>query len=99
MRVALKVRYDWGQTTPRSRAAATTSAMWARQTLRLNTDAPVSPCCRPGVCAHARTQLCWARRNAGGGIADTARDFEQETTAYWRNWSRAWPCRWNGRTR
>jgi hypothetical protein len=33
------------------------------------------------------------------GIADTARHFEQETTAYWRNWSRAWPCRWNGRTR
>ena len=61
-------------------------------TLRLSTDAPVSRIAvGPCVCAHARTQLFAGRRRDAlvDSIADTARHFEQETTAYWRSWSRA----------
>lgn len=60
-------------------------------TLRLSTDAPVSHVLsgQAFVLTREHNFLLGADETLVDGIADTARRFEQETTAYWRSWSRA----------
>ena len=60
-------------------------------TLRLSTDAPVSHVLsgQAFVLTREHNFLLGADETLVDGIADTARHFEQETTAYWRSWSRA----------
>ena len=92
IRVALKVRYDWGQTTPEiTRGSNHIRYVGEGMTLRLSTDAPVSHVLsgQAFVLTREHNFLLGADETLVDGIADTARHFEQETTAYWRSWSRA----------
>ena len=92
IRVALKVRYDWGQTTPEiTRGSNHIRYVGESMTLRLSTDAPVSHVLsgQAFVLTREHNFLLGADETLVDGIADTARHFEQETTAYWRSWSRA----------
>lgn len=90
MRVLLDVRFDWG----RAKAAVTQGSNHLRfvgdaLTLRLNTDAPLSYLLsgQPFLLTQEYNFLLGADESLQGGIADTARLFEQETLAYWRTWT------------
>ena len=90
IRVTLDVRFDWG----RSKPVVTQGSNHLRYvgdalTLRLNTDAPLSYLLarQPFVLAGEYNFLLGADESLSDGIADTARLFEQETLAYWRQWS------------
>lgn len=90
IRVLLDVRYDWGRIQP----VVTQGSNHLRfvgdaLTLRLNTDAPLSHLLarQPFVLTRELNFLLGADESLTDGIADTARLFEQETVAYWRQWS------------
>ena len=70
----------------RSRAAATTCATSSRRTLRLTTDAPPTYVAEEHLvlAATARSACLRSGRDAVGGIEETARDFEEQTSLYWR---------------
>ena len=92
IRVVLKVRYDWGQTEPRiTRGSNHIRYVGESMALRLSTDAPVSHVLsgQAFVLTREHNFLLGADETLTDGIADTARLFEQETTAYWRSWTRA----------
>jgi GH15 family glucan-1,4-alpha-glucosidase len=90
IRVSLDIRYDWG----RSQPAVTQGSNHLRYvgdalTLRLNTDAPIAHLLsrQPFVLTREHNFLLGADESLADGIADTARLFEEETVAYWRQWS------------
>ncbi|HXE21172.1 MAG TPA: glycoside hydrolase family 15 protein [Rhodoferax sp.] len=90
IRVSLDVRFDWGRSEPMiTQGSNHLRYVGSELTLRLNTDAPLS---------HIRSRqsflltreynfLLGPDESLNDGIADTARHFEQETLAYWRQWS------------
>jgi len=89
IRVMLDVRFDWG----RRRPLVTQGSNHLRfvgdaLTLRLNTDASLSHIMsgQPFVLTREHNFLLGADESLAGGIADTARIFEQETVTYWRKW-------------
>jgi GH15 family glucan-1,4-alpha-glucosidase len=67
-------------------------------TLRLQTDASVSHVLsqQPFLLTRDINFLLGPDETLEGGIGDTARHFEQETLAYWRNWTQrlALPLEW-----
>lgn len=92
VRVALKLRYDWGRSAPEiTRGSNHIRYVGEALTLRLCTDAPVSHVLsgQPFVLTRGHDFLLGADETLGEGIADTARRLEQETCAYWRGWCRA----------
>ncbi|MBS3995857.1 MAG: glycoside hydrolase family 15 protein [Hydrogenophaga sp.] len=99
VRVNLSPRFHWGEHTP----AITSGSNHIRyvgeqQTLRLHTDASVSHVLhqRPFLLLQETNFLFGPDETLEGGIADTARHFEQETLAYWRGWAQrlALPLEW-----
>jgi hypothetical protein len=76
---------------PQTRGSNHIRYVGQEQTLRLNTDAPISYIVDETAFVVSRPYnfILGPDETLHGGINDTARDFEQETTAYWRNWSRA----------
>ncbi|MBA4266510.1 MAG: glucoamylase, partial [Comamonadaceae bacterium] len=69
-----------------------------QQTLRLQTDASVSHVIshEPFLLTREHNFLLGPDETLEGGVGDTARHFEQETLAYWREWTRrlALPLEW-----
>ena len=87
--VRLNPRFDWGRVAPTiTRGSNHVSFAGSAMALRLNTDAPVTHVLAqtPFVLTRACDFLLGSDETLNGGIADTARHFEQETLAYWRLW-------------
>ncbi|WP_225781067.1 glycoside hydrolase family 15 protein [Xenophilus sp. Marseille-Q4582] len=92
IRVRLAPRFQWGATGPVeiTRGSNHIRYIGPDQTLRLNSDAPISHLLsqQPFVLSREHNFLLGADETLLDGIADTARHFEQETIAYWRTWSK-----------
>jgi len=92
MRVVLRPRFDWGGEAPRvTRGSTHIRFVGPQQTLRVNTDAPIDYILSETffVVDRSLNFIMGPDETLTGGIEDTARSFEQDTAAYWRNWSRA----------
>ena len=90
IRVLLDIRYDWGRSAPRiTQGSNHLRFAGDALTLRLNTDAPLAHVLskQPFVLTRELNFLLGADEPLQDGIVDTARLFEQETLAYWRQWS------------
>jgi GH15 family glucan-1,4-alpha-glucosidase len=99
IRVRLNLRYDWGRIAPTiTRGSNHVRYAGPAMALRLNTDASVTHVLAqtPFVLTREHSFLLGTDETLNGGIADTARHFEQETLAYWRNWTQrlAIPLEW-----
>ena len=89
IRVMLDLRFDWGRRKPLvTQGSNHLRFVGDDLTLRLNTDAPISHILsgQPFVLTCEHNFLLGADESLVGGIADTARSFEQETIFYWRKY-------------
>ncbi|TFZ02053.1 glycoside hydrolase family 15 protein [Ramlibacter humi] len=92
MRVLLRPRFDYGRFQPQvTRGSTHIRFVGPAQTLRVNTDAPIDYILSETyfVADRPLNFIMGPDETLTGGIEDTARSFEQDTAAYWRNWSRA----------
>jgi GH15 family glucan-1,4-alpha-glucosidase len=98
-RMVLRPRFDWGRQVP----AVTQGSTHLRfvgpgQTLRLNSDAPLSYILAQTwfVVDRSMNFILGPDETLLTGIEDTARGFEQETASYWRGYTRglAVPLEW-----
>lgn len=92
MRVLLRPRFDWGRVQPMITQGSTHIRYYAgNATIRVNTDAPISYVLSEAYFVVDRPMnfIMGPDETLASGIEDTARLFEQETVAYWRQWSRA----------
>ncbi len=92
MRVILRPRFDWGRHKPDvTRGSTHIRFVGNSQTLRVNTDAPIDYILSETffVVDRPLNFIMGPDETLTGGIEETARSFEQDTVAYWRNWSRA----------
>jgi Glucoamylase and related glycosyl hydrolases len=99
MRVLLRPRFDWGRSVPVITQGSThIRYVGPGQTLRVNTDAPIAYLLSETFFVVDRSMnfVMGPDETLASGIGDTARLFEQETVAYWRQWSRslAVPLEW-----
>jgi GH15 family glucan-1,4-alpha-glucosidase len=99
MRVLLRPRFEWGQHQPQVTQGSThIRYVGPAQTLRVNTDAPIAYILSETFFVVDRPMnfVMGPDETLTSGIEDTARLFEQETVAYWRQWSRslALPLEW-----
>jgi len=99
IRVRLAPRFDWGRTVPRTTSGSNHIRYVSEAlTLRLYTDAPISHvlAAEPFLLLQEHSFLLGPDETIQGGVGDTARHFEQETTAYWRTWTQrlALPLEW-----
>ncbi|MDP2742756.1 MAG: glycoside hydrolase family 15 protein [Hydrogenophaga sp.] len=99
MRVKLTPRFQWGAQTPTITSGSNhIRYVGEQQTLRLQTDASVSHVIshEPFLLTREHNFLLGPDETLEGGVGDTARHFEQETLAYWREWTRrlALPLEW-----
>jgi GH15 family glucan-1,4-alpha-glucosidase len=92
MRVLLRPRFDWGRAKPTVTQGSThIRFISGNNTLRVNTDAPLSYILSETFFVVDRSMnfIMGPDETLSTGIEDTARGFEQETVAYWRQWTRA----------
>ena len=92
MRMVVRPRFNWGRDRPVVTQGSThLRYVGASQTLRLNSDAPLSYLLSETFFVVDRPMnfIFGPDETLLSGIEDTARGFEQETAAYWRNWTRA----------
>jgi GH15 family glucan-1,4-alpha-glucosidase len=92
IRVMLDVRFDWGRRRPLNTQGSNHIRYVGDDiTLRLNTDAPISHIMsgQPFVLTREHNFLLGADETLADGIAETARNFEQDTIKYWRKWSQS----------
>ena len=92
VRVVLRPRFDWGRNKPQvTRGSTHIRFVGPQQTLRVNTDAPIEYILSETffVVDRPLNFIFGPDETLTGGIEDTARSFEQDTAAYWRNWSRS----------
>jgi GH15 family glucan-1,4-alpha-glucosidase len=99
MRVRLTPRFDWGAQAPRITSGSNhIRYVGEHLTLRVYTDAPVSHVLsgEPFLLMQEHNFLLGPDETLGDGVGETARRFEQETTAYWRGWTQrlALPLEW-----
>jgi GH15 family glucan-1,4-alpha-glucosidase len=99
--VRLNPRFDWGRDAPLiTQGSNHVRYSGSAMALRLNTDAPVTHVLAqtPFVLTRPCNFLFGSDETLSGGIADTARHFEQETLSYWRSWVQrlAIPLEWQG---
>lgn len=99
VRVLLRPRFDWGRNKPVITQGSTHIRYVAgNQTVRVNTDAPISYILAETFFVLDRPMnfVMGPDETLATGIEDTARSFEQETVAYWRQWTRslALPLEW-----
>ncbi len=99
IRVQLTPRFHWGAQTPTITSGSNhIRYVGEQQTLRLQTDASVSHVIshEPFLLTREHNFLLGPDETLEGGVGDTARHFEQETLAYWREWTRrlALPLEW-----
>ncbi len=92
VRVTLRPRFDWGRVPPQVTQGSThIRYVSGNNTLRVNTDAPISYVLSETYFVVDRPMnfILGPDETLASGIEDTARLFEQETVAYWRQWTRA----------
>ncbi|MCH2241343.1 MAG: glycoside hydrolase family 15 protein [Aquabacterium sp.] len=99
VRVRVTPRFDWSRSAPQITSGSNhVRYIGPDQTLRLNTDAPLSYVLpgRAFVLDRPMNFLLGQDETLAGGIEDTAREFEDATRDYWRQWSRrlAVPLEW-----
>ena len=88
----MRPRFDWGRQVPVvTQGSSHLRYVGASQTLRLNSDAPLSYILSEACFVIDRPMnfILGPDETLLSGIEDTARGFEQETAAYWRTWTRA----------
>ena len=91
VRFIVRPRSDWGQVAPtRTRGSNHLRFVGASGTLRLTTSAPLTYVIgETWVSLHgAVSMLLGPDETLSGGIDETARDFEEQTSLYWRRWTR-----------
>jgi len=92
MRVRLRPRFDWGRQLPQvTQGSSHVRFVSGAMTLRLNCDAPISYLLSEQYFLVDRPLnfILGPDETLNSGIEDTARLFEQQTVAYWRQWSRS----------
>ena len=92
IRVRLRLRFEWGEVAPTiTRGSNHVRFVGPNAALRLNTDAPISYVLeeQPFVLLREQHFLLGADESLASPIGETARHFEQETVAYWRQWTRS----------
>jgi GH15 family glucan-1,4-alpha-glucosidase len=99
VRMIVRPRSDWGATEPaRTRGSNHLRFVGSGQTLRLNTDAPLTYVIDESWVSlfGPISMLLGTDETLSGGIEQTAREFEEETAQYWRRWTRrlAVPLEW-----
>ncbi|HMP09047.1 glycoside hydrolase family 15 protein [Hydrogenophaga sp.] len=99
IRVRLTPRFGWGAQNPSITSGSNhIRYVGEQQTLRLQTDAGITHVLggQPFLLTRELNFLLGPDETLEGGVGDTARHFEQETVAYWRNWSQrlAVPLEW-----
>ncbi len=99
VRVTVAPRFDWGRVKPEiTRGSSHVRYIGDGMTLRMTTDAPLTYVLSqtPFLLTREHNFILGPDETLQGGVEETARHFEQETTAYWRMWSRrlAVPREW-----
>jgi GH15 family glucan-1,4-alpha-glucosidase len=99
VRVRLRPRFDWGRQQPGiTQGSHHIRYVGGSMTLRLTSDAPLHYVLAETFFVADRPMdfILGPDETLTGGIAETARDFEQETATYWTAWSRrlAIPLEW-----
>jgi len=92
MRVLMRPRFEWGRMKPQMTQGSThVRYIGASQTIRMNCDAPMAYVLSETFFVVDRPMnfILGPDETLAGGIEETARLFEQETVAYWRQWTRA----------
>jgi len=92
LRVLLRPRFDWGRQSPQITQGSThIRYVGPQSTLRLNSDAPLSYLLSESFFVVDRPMnfILGPDETLLTGIEDTARGFEQETSSYWKHWTRA----------
>lgn len=99
VRFVIRPRGDWGSNVPAiSRGSNHLRYLLPNGTLRLTTNAPVTYIAdETWFSLHEPISLLFGPdETLGGGVEATARDFEEKTSLYWRQWTRrlALPLEW-----
>ena len=99
IRIVVRPRGDWGSQSPTlTRGSNHLRFVLPAITLRLNTSAPPTYVAEGNwFSLHSPVSLLiGADETLSGGIDETARDFEEQTSLYWRHWTRrlALPLEW-----
>lgn len=99
VRVTLAPRFDWGRQQPKvTRGSSHVRYVGEDTTLRMTTDAPLAYVLSntPFLVTRGYSFILGPDETLTHGVEEIARDFEQETTSYWRLWSRrlAVPREW-----
>ena len=99
VRVTVAPRFDWGRIKPEiTRGSSHVRYVGDGTTLRMTTDAPLTYVLSrtPFLLTRDLNFILGPDETLQGGVEEVARDFEQETTAYWKMWSRrlAVPREW-----
>jgi GH15 family glucan-1,4-alpha-glucosidase len=99
VRFTVKPRGDWGATAPTmTRGSHHVRFVLPDFTLRLNTNAPITYLLDGSwFSLHGPVSLLLGPdETLTGGIEETARDFEEQTSFHWRNWTHrlALPLEW-----
>jgi GH15 family glucan-1,4-alpha-glucosidase len=99
VRLIVRPRSEWGTVKPSiTRGSNHLRYVSPTATLRLTTDAPLTYVIdETWFSLHAPISLLLGPdETLSGGIAETARDFEEQTGIYWRDWTRrlALPLEW-----
>jgi len=99
VRIIVRPRGEWGSVAPAlTRGSNHLRYVLPSTTLRLNTSAPPTYVADgTWFSLHSPVSLLiGADETLSGGIDETARDFEEQTSLYWRHWTRrlALPLEW-----
>jgi len=99
VRVTVAPRFNWGRIKPQTtRGSSHVRYVGEEMTLRMTTDAPLAYVLSqtPFLVMRNYDFILGPDETLAHGVEEIARDFEQQTTAYWRNWSRrlAVPREW-----
>ena len=99
VRFMVRPQGDWGATVPAvTRGSHHLRYVLPEQTLRLNTNAPLTYVVDEHwfLLASPISMLLGPDETLAGAIEDTAREFEEHTTLHWRGWTRrlALPYEW-----
>lgn len=99
IRIAVQPLSRWGTATPvLTHGSNHVRFVGPDQTFRLTTNAPITYLDKQSWFAlHTPVSLLFGPdETLGGGIEETARDFEEQTSLYWRTWTRrlALPLEW-----
>ncbi|MEJ7930405.1 glycoside hydrolase family 15 protein [Ramlibacter sp. AN1015] len=99
IRVLLRPRFDWGRQRPTiTQGSSHIRYVGPHTALRMNSDVPLSYILSESFFVADRSMnfILGPDETLLTGIEDTARGFEQETSAYWKHWSRALsvPLQW-----